>query len=181
VPPLWLTYTGEKWRTLGKGYEMKWGAISNTLEEKKGNLGNIRRYHWEHWEHHWERMGTWREHTNLKIHPRALCPPPPLPHLSSPSHPKRKKINPLGCMFSQSLAACIFYSETWLTPFFSSANSPSLKHAILIVQILWKIMLFDFSVMWVLDSGRDAHQLSTWVYIPTYSTDVKKLTKPVFV
>jgi hypothetical protein len=67
-------------------------------------------------------------------------------------------------MFSQSLAACIFYSETWLTPYFSSANSPSLKHAILIVQILWKIMLFDFRVMRVLDSGRDAHQISTWVY-----------------
>jgi hypothetical protein len=50
------------------------------------------------------------------------------------------------------------------TIFFPQLNSPSLKHAILIVQILWKIMLFDLSVVRVLDSATDTHQLSTWVH-----------------
>jgi hypothetical protein len=35
--PLWLTYIGDKGRTLGKGYGIKWRAIGNTLGTNKQN------------------------------------------------------------------------------------------------------------------------------------------------
>ncbi len=39
-----------KKRTLGKGYEIKWNVIGNTLEDHIGNLKNIMETHWKPWE-----------------------------------------------------------------------------------------------------------------------------------
>ncbi len=91
-----LGYRGEKGRTLGKGYGIKWGAIGNTLGEKHVKcIENLRNIIWNIWEHAKNMM----KHKNKKnsIHTT--------PHLQG------KKIwTHLGVCLVISLAPCIFYS-----------------------------------------------------------------------
>ncbi len=45
LPSFWLPYIGEKGRTLGKEYGIKWVATGNTLQEHNENLRNIMKEH----------------------------------------------------------------------------------------------------------------------------------------
>jgi hypothetical protein len=55
----WPSYIGEKGRSVGKPYGIKWGAIGNTLEEHVVNSRN----NFEN------TLETWWEHKNkMKVH-----------------------------------------------------------------------------------------------------------------
>jgi hypothetical protein len=71
VPPLCVRYVGEKRRTLGKEYRLKWGAIGSTVWEHIANLKNFLRDPLENLRTSLKtdgnRLGTWYKYKNLKI------------------------------------------------------------------------------------------------------------------
>jgi hypothetical protein len=97
--PLWPTYIGEKGRTLGKIYGIKWGAIGKTLGENVGNFGNLMGTHWELEGNIegtcWETKVKWKKTSSHPLHPKL----------------KRKKSRHLECMLQPT---------NWLHVFFIS-------------------------------------------------------------
>jgi len=111
VPPLWLIYLGEKGRCEGKNFGQRIWESEVLLGTPFGNTLGTWGTGWEH-----------DENTRIQK--------------STPHPAKEERWTLLGVCLIVSLAACIFYSWTWL-PLFFGPNTHSTNHTISIEVSAW--------------------------------------------